>query len=115
MIAPIFRFANLQKQDHLRMNVALDQTIISGRQIFFDHRSLSLIGQMILMILSPTPPLFRPKLFIGGLLDVLPITVLPITHIEKRGGARSPLTFHQIFKNAEGKMWRCMNSIGKET
>ena len=31
----------LHRQDHLRMNVALDQTIILGLQIFLDHRSLS--------------------------------------------------------------------------
>ena len=30
------------KQDHLRMNVALDQTIILGQQIFLDHRSKNL-------------------------------------------------------------------------
>ena len=39
------------EQDHLRMNVAPDQTIILGLQIFLDHRSLSSIGQKILMIL----------------------------------------------------------------
>ena len=33
------------KQDHLRMNIAQDQTIILGIQIFLDHRSLSLIDQ----------------------------------------------------------------------
>ena len=38
-----------RKQDHLRMNVAPDQTIILGLQIFSDHRSLSLINQKILM------------------------------------------------------------------
>ena len=37
------------KQDHLRMNIAPDQTIIFGIQIFLDHRSLSLIDQKILM------------------------------------------------------------------
>ena len=46
------------KQDHLRMNVALDQTIILGQQIFLDHRSLSSIGQKILMI-----PLHQPTPF----------------------------------------------------
>ena len=35
----------------LRMNVAPDQTIILGLLIFSDHRSLSSIGQKILMIL----------------------------------------------------------------
>ena len=43
------------KQDHLRRNVAPDQTIILDRQIFIDHRSLSSIGQNILMILHPLP------------------------------------------------------------
>ena len=38
---------NESKQDHLRMNVSLDQTIIFGWQIFLDHRSLSSIGQKI--------------------------------------------------------------------
>ena len=33
------------------MNVAPDQTIILGLQIFLDHRSLSSIGQKVLMIL----------------------------------------------------------------
>ena len=33
------------------MNVAPDQTIISGLQILLDHRSMSSIGQKILMIL----------------------------------------------------------------
>ena len=31
---------NHTKQDHQRMNVAPDQTIISGLQIFLDHRSV---------------------------------------------------------------------------
>ena len=39
------------KQDHLRMNVAPDRTIILGLQIVLDHRSLSSIGRKILMIL----------------------------------------------------------------
>ena len=43
------------KQDHLRMNVAPGQTIILDLQIFLDHRSLSSIGQKILMILHPPP------------------------------------------------------------
>ena len=34
-----------QKQDHLRMNVAPDQTIILGLQILLDHRSLSSIDK----------------------------------------------------------------------
>ena len=38
-----------RKQDHLRMNVAPDQTIILGLHIFLDHRSLSSIDQKILM------------------------------------------------------------------
>ena len=37
------------QQDHLRMNVVPDQTIILGLQIFLDHRSLSSIDQKILM------------------------------------------------------------------
>ena len=41
---------NPTKQDRLRMNVAPDQTIILGLQIFLDHRSLSSIDQKILMI-----------------------------------------------------------------
>ena len=32
---------SLMKQDHLRMNVAPDQTIIIGLHIFLGHRSLS--------------------------------------------------------------------------
>ena len=43
-------------QDHLRSNEAPDQTIILGLQIVWDHRSLSSIGQKILMIL-PYPQL----------------------------------------------------------
>ena len=39
------------KQDHLRMNVAPDRKIILGLQIVLDNRSLSSIGQKILMIL----------------------------------------------------------------
>ena len=60
------------KQDHLRMNVAPDQTIILGRQIFLDHRSLISIGQKILMILHPPflIPLFQFKEFVGGRLNV---------------------------------------------
>ena len=38
-----------RKQDHLRVNVAPDQTIIFGQQIFLDHRSSSSIDQKILM------------------------------------------------------------------
>ena len=38
-----------KEQDHLMMNVARDQTIILGLQIFLDHRSLSSIDQKILM------------------------------------------------------------------
>ena len=45
------------KQDHLRMNVALDRTIILGLQIFLDQRSLSSIDQEILM--TPPPKLDR--------------------------------------------------------
>ena len=45
-----------KEQDHLRMNVAPDQTIIQGLQIFLDHRSSSSIGQKILMILPPPLP-----------------------------------------------------------
>ena len=33
------------KQDHIRMNVAPDQTIILGLQIYLDHRSLSSIDK----------------------------------------------------------------------
>ena len=33
------------EQDHLRMNLAPDRTIILGLQIFLDHRSLSSIYQ----------------------------------------------------------------------
>ena len=39
------------KQDHPRMNVARDQTIILGLKIFLDHRSLSSIDQKIFMTL----------------------------------------------------------------
>ena len=35
----------LTKQDHLRMNIAPDQTIILGLQIFLDHRSYRTIDQ----------------------------------------------------------------------
>ena len=49
------------KQDHLKMNVAPDQTIIVGLQIFLDHRLLSSIGQKIMMIVPPPSP-FPPFL-----------------------------------------------------
>ena len=48
------------KQDHLRMNVASDQTIILSLQIFLDHRSLSSIDQKILMTL-PAPQIIHLK------------------------------------------------------
>ena len=51
------RFSSL-KQDHLRMNVAPNQTSILGLQIFLNHRSLSSINQKILM---------TPQLVHGGL------------------------------------------------
>ena len=51
--------SSIQEQDHLRMNVAPDRTIILGLQIVLDHRSLSSKGQKILMILPP--PLFQSK------------------------------------------------------
>ena len=38
------------------MNVAPDETIILGLQIFLDHRSLNSMGQKILMILHPPSP-----------------------------------------------------------
>ena len=41
------------------MNVALDQTIILGLQIFLDHRSLSSIGQKILIKLSHDETRFK--------------------------------------------------------
>ena len=40
-----FIFFFITEQDHLRMNVAPDQTIILVLQIFLDHRSLSSIDQ----------------------------------------------------------------------
>ena len=43
------------KQDHLRMNVARDRTIILGLQIFLDHRSLSSIDQNYLKIMCNMP------------------------------------------------------------
>ena len=55
-----FIFVFINEQDHLRMNVAPDQTIILGLQIFLDHRSLSSIDQKILMTLSPSPDLPTP-------------------------------------------------------
>ena len=45
------------EQDHLRMNVAPDQTIMLGQQIFLDHRLLSSIGQKIMMMVPPPSPL----------------------------------------------------------
>ena len=48
------RFSSL-KQDHLRMNVAPNQTIILGLQIFLNHRSLSSINQKILITSHPRP------------------------------------------------------------
>ena len=36
--------SSIQEQDHPRMNVAPDQTIILGLQIVLDHRLLSSIG-----------------------------------------------------------------------
>ena len=53
------------KQDHVRMNVAPDQTIILGLQIFLDHRSLSSIDQKILM--TPPCPLPHHLPFLGHL------------------------------------------------
>ena len=48
-----------------------DQTIILGLQIFLDKRSLSSVGQKILVILPPSPsPLVLSYLSIGGRLDV---------------------------------------------
>ena len=48
-----------------------DQTIILGLQIFLDKRSLSSLGQKILVTLPPSPsPLVLPYLSIGGHLDV---------------------------------------------
>ena len=41
----------LDKTKSFKVNVAPDQAIILGLQIFLDHRSLSSIGQKILMIL----------------------------------------------------------------
>ena len=41
------------KQDHLRMNVAQDQVIILGVQIFLDYGSLSSKSKKILIILHP--------------------------------------------------------------
>ena len=38
---------NEAKQDHLRMNVALGQTMTLGLQIFLDHRSLSSIDEWL--------------------------------------------------------------------
>ena len=69
-------------RDHIRdqngLNSGLETSIDtkmshSGLQIILDHRSLSSIGQKILMILPPhpsPPPLFWSKEFIGGRLDV---------------------------------------------
>ena len=48
-----FQCFNKLQQDHLRMNVAPDRTIILGLQIVLDHRSLSSIGQKILVIRHP--------------------------------------------------------------
>ena len=59
-----------KEQDHLRMNVAPDQTIIQGLQIFLDHRSSSSIGQKILMILPP-PPSQSPLFDLSSSLDVV--------------------------------------------
>ena len=38
---------NEEKQDHLRMNVALGQTMTLGLHIFLDHRSLSSIDEWL--------------------------------------------------------------------
>ena len=51
-----FQCYNKLQQDHLRMNVAPNRTIIIGLQIVLDYRSLSSIGQKILMILLPPSP-----------------------------------------------------------
>ena len=58
------RFFLFNKQDHLRMNVAPDRTIILGLQIVLDHRSLSSIGQKIWLILphSPSPQVSSQQL-----------------------------------------------------
>ena len=55
------------------MNVAPDQTIILGRQIFLDHQSLSSIGQKILMILHPPFPT-HPFFDVGDDFDVIMMT-----------------------------------------
>ena len=52
-----------KKQDHLRRNVAPDQAITLGLQIFLDHRSSSSLGQKVLMILQPRPPFPTSPLF----------------------------------------------------
>ena len=62
------RTMSTRKQDHLRMNVALDRTITLDLKIVSYDRSLSSIGQKIFMIMptsrttppSPTP-LFQSK------------------------------------------------------
>ena len=57
--------ADDEKQDHLMMNVAPDRkSSWVYLQIVLDHRSLSSIGQKILMIIPcPTPPLSHPPPF----------------------------------------------------
>ena len=66
----LINFENLYSNNHwLRSSkdecsTGGDQTIILGLHIFLDHRSLSSIGQKLLMILPPPPspsPRFRSK------------------------------------------------------
>ena len=58
-------FRKRSKHDHLRMNVAPDQTIVLGPQIVLDHRSLSSIDQKILMTPPPHLPM-SPFLILVG-------------------------------------------------
>ena len=57
-----------RKQDHLRMNVAPDQTITLGQQIFLDHRSLSSIDQKIIL----GPQIFLDHRSLSSIGDLTP-------------------------------------------
>ena len=56
-----------RKQDHQRMNVAPNPSIILGLQIFLDHISLSSIDQNILMTPAPPCPIPHHLPFLGRL------------------------------------------------
>ena len=63
-----------------RMNVATDQTIILGLQIFLDHRSLSSINQKILMTSPPNLPSPSSFFDLSWSFEVVWMSSSPIHH-----------------------------------